>query len=127
MTDPNFRNRTLFQGDNLEMLRGINSETVDLIYADPPFKKGREFYATPDSLAAGASFSDKWKWSETVEVNHQDWIDSLQDDHPKVWRVIQAVKDNGDESMAAFLCWLAVRSAGVPSDAEEDRQPLSAY
>ena len=27
----NFRNRTLFHGDNLDFLRGMNSDTVDLI------------------------------------------------------------------------------------------------
>ena len=52
----NFSNRTLFHGDNIDFLRAMNSETVDLIATDPPFNKGRAFHATPDSLAAGASF-----------------------------------------------------------------------
>ena len=29
-------------GDNLEVLRGLESESVDLIYIDPPFNTGRE-------------------------------------------------------------------------------------
>ena len=33
----NWKNRTLFTGDNLDVLRGMNSESVDLIYLDPPF------------------------------------------------------------------------------------------
>ena len=37
MSDPNFANRTVWTGDNLDILRGLNSETVDLIYLDPPF------------------------------------------------------------------------------------------
>ena len=40
-------------------MRGMNSEFVDLIATDPPFNKGRDFHATPDSLAAGASFQDR--------------------------------------------------------------------
>ena len=40
----NFRNRTLFHGDNLEFLRGMNSETVDLIATDPPFDKNQDFW-----------------------------------------------------------------------------------
>ena len=103
---PNFQNRTLFQGDNLPFLQALNSETFDLVATDPPFNKSKDFHATPDSLAAGASFSDRWRWADTI---HQDWVDELEDDHPKVWRVIQSIKDNGDESMAAFICWLAVR------------------
>ena len=60
MADPNFANRTLFHGDNLPFLRGMDSETVDLVATDPPFNKSKDFHATPDSLAAGARFSDRW-------------------------------------------------------------------
>ena len=59
MTTPNFATRTLYHGDNLPFLRGINSGTIHLIATDPPFNKGRDFHATPDSLAAGARFEDK--------------------------------------------------------------------
>ena len=38
----NFAGRTLFHADNLPILRGMNSETVYLIAADPPFNKGRD-------------------------------------------------------------------------------------
>ena len=103
---PNFENRTLFHGDNLEFLRGINSESVDLIATDPPFKKGRDFHATPDSLAAGASFSDRWRWEDDVQ---QEWVDSLDDDWPNVWRFINGIKESGQRDMAAFMCWLGVR------------------
>ena len=34
MARPNFRNRTLWTGDNLDVMRGLNSETVDLIYLE---------------------------------------------------------------------------------------------
>lgn len=54
---PNWSNRTLFHADNLAVMRGMNTETVDLIATDPPFNKGRDFHATPDSLAAGGKFS----------------------------------------------------------------------
>ena len=54
MAQPNWDNRTVFIGDNLDVMMGMNSESVDLIATDPPFNKGRDFHATPDSLAAGA-------------------------------------------------------------------------
>ena len=41
MNEPNWKNRTLFHGDNLDFLRAMNSESVDLIATDPPFNKGR--------------------------------------------------------------------------------------
>ena len=56
----NWQNRTLFHGDNLPFLRGMNSSSVHLIATDPPFNKNRDFHATPDSLADGASFQDRW-------------------------------------------------------------------
>ena len=103
---PNFANRTLFHGDNLDFLRGINSETVHLIATDPPFKKGRDFHATPNSLAAGAKFSDRWRWEDDV---HEEWTDSLIDDWPAVWEVITAARAAYGDDMGAFLCWLGVR------------------
>ena len=92
MAEPNFRNRTLYHGDNLESLRGMNSETVDLIATDPSFNKSRDFHATPDSLAAGAKFEDRWSWADDVEG---EWVDQIQDDWPAVWQVIDAPRSDG--------------------------------
>ena len=106
MADPNWCNRTLFHGDNLGFLRAMNSESVDLIATDPPFKKGRDFHATPDSLADGASFQDRWVWEKDV---HDDWVDQLQDDHPAAWAVIDWSRMTYGDDMGAFLCFMAVR------------------
>ena len=55
----NFENRTLYHGDNLAFLRGMNSETIHPLATDPPFNKPKDFHATPDSLARGRSTSSK--------------------------------------------------------------------
>ena len=106
MAEPNFQNRTLYHGDNLDFLRGMNSETVHLIATDPPFNKNRDFHATPDSLAAGARFSDRWSWERDV---HEEWTDNIKDDWPAVWEVIDAARAAYGDDMGAFLCWLGVR------------------
>ena len=106
MATPNFQNRTLFHADNLLVLRGMDSETVDLIATDPPFNKSRDFHATPDSLAAGARFQDRWSWANDVEG---DWVDQITDDWPAVYAVIESAKVSSGEDMAAFLCFMAVR------------------
>ena len=100
-------NRTLYIHDNLDILRGMNSESVDLIATDPPFNKGRDFHATPDSLAKGARFQDRWSWEADV---HPDWVDSIKDDQPALYELIDLVK-NGQrrDDLAAYLCWLGVR------------------
>ena len=108
MPERNFDNRTLFWGDNIDFLRAMNSQTVDLIATDPPFNKGRDFHATPDSLAAGASFQDRWKWDEEA---HPQFTDALRDD-PKnadVWNVIQSARSSWGDDMGAFLCFMGVR------------------
>ena len=118
---PNWKNRTLFHGDNLLFLRAMNSGTVDLIATDPPFNKGRDFHATPDSLAQGSRFQDRWSWDRDV---HQDWVDKIKDDFPPVWEVIDAAnaiymrhtkknlkrpREEVGSDMGAFLCFMAVR------------------
>ena len=103
---PNWQNRTLFHGDNLKFLRSMNSESVDLIATDPPFNKGRDFHATPDSLAKGASFQDRWSWETDV---HQEWVDHITDDHPNVMNVVQGSRSSYGDDMGAFLCFVAVR------------------
>ena len=106
MSTPNFENRTLYHGDNLEFLRGMNSNTIDLIATDPPFNKNRDFHATPDSLSAGASFQDRWSWRDDI---HDDWLTEIMEDHYEVWHAINAAKIVYGYDMAAYLCWLGVR------------------
>jgi len=102
----NVKNRTLFHGDNLDFLRSINTGTIHLIATDPPFNKGRDFHATPDSLAAGAKFKDRWSWKQDV---HETWTDQIQDDWPAVWRCIDHARNVYGDDMGAFLCFLGVR------------------
>lgn len=52
------KNRTIFTGDNLPILRRMDSESVDLIYLDPPFNSNRHYSAPIGSRAAGAEFKD---------------------------------------------------------------------
>jgi len=57
---PAVLNRTVFTRDNLEVMRGMDSHSVDLIYLDPPFNKKKQFHAPTGSAARGASFKDWW-------------------------------------------------------------------
>ena len=104
--EANWQNRTLFHGDNLRFLRAMNSESVDLIATDPPFNKGRDFHATPDSLAAGAKFQDRWSWERDV---HQEWADQITDDYPKLMEAIESARYAHSDGMGAYMCFMAVR------------------
>lgn len=87
-------------------MRGMNSETVDLIATDPPFNKSRDFHATPDSLAKGAKFQDRWSWEKDV---HQEWVEQITDDYPKLMEAIKSARFAHSDGMGAFMCFMAVR------------------
>ena len=106
----NFKNRTLFQGDNLDYLRLLNSESVDLIATDPPFNKGEDFHSKPNSLADGGSFIDRWKWDDSIQ---QAWLDELKtinrDRDVSLLKTIEYVREAHSDAMGAYLCYMAVR------------------
>ena len=97
---PTLKNRTLYHGDNLNFMRAMNSNSVDLIATDPPFNKGRDFHATPDSLSRGAKFQDRWSWDKDV---HDEWKDQIQDDWPGLWFVIEAAEVSHSEGHGRVL------------------------
>ena len=106
MPQSNFSNRSLYHADNLDVLRGMNSESVHLIATDPPFNKSKDFHATPDSLARGARFQDRWRWIEDV---HDDWLTEIMRDFPEVYAVISTTREVYGSDMAAFLAFLGIR------------------
>jgi site-specific DNA-methyltransferase (adenine-specific) len=52
-------------GDNLTLLAALSAESVDLIYADPPFNSGHAYYAT-GRRDEGPRFQDTWRWDADV-------------------------------------------------------------
>ena len=46
----NFADRTIWTGDNLDILRGLNSASADLISLDPPFNSNRNYAALEAAL-----------------------------------------------------------------------------
>ena len=57
---------SVYHGDNLDMLkRHVKTETVDLIYLDPPFNsKGSYAYRDPENGTQSQAFEDTWHWDE---------------------------------------------------------------
>ena len=71
----NVKNRTIFCHDNLYILRGLDTESVDLIYLDPPFNSNRNYSAPIGSEAAGAAFKDTWTLSDVDNAWHGEISD----------------------------------------------------
>ncbi len=99
MVAPNWANKTVFTGDNLHIMRGMNSGTVDLIYLDPPFNSKRDYAAPIGSQAAGAEFSDTW----TLRDVDAEWINLIEDKHPALHRVLLAAMTDSDKSYLAYM------------------------
>ena len=96
---------TLYTGDNLYILHGMDSETVDLIYLDPPFNSKRLYKAPIGSRAAGASFKDMWTWEDVDE----SYLEQLVEDYPFLVQFIQSVEVIHGTPMMAYLTYMTQR------------------
>ena len=101
----NVQNRTLFIADNLDIMRGIDSETVDLIYLDPPFNTKRQYKAPIGSPAEGAEFKDIW----TDEDVRDGWYSEIAEAYPHIHQIIQAAEHTYDHSMMIYLMAMGIR------------------
>ena len=99
-------NRTLFLEDNLPVLRGLDSQSVDLIATDPPFNKGVPAFKGTTKAGVNVEFKDVWNWDDDV---HTEWTNALSKKHPSLYNVIHYTNTAAGDDMGAFLCWMAVR------------------
>jgi site-specific DNA-methyltransferase (adenine-specific) len=72
----------LFYGDNLEVLAKLPSDSVDLVYLDPPFNSARNYNVifaragdTPADVGAQIqAFEDTWTWTQATEREFTDYV-----------------------------------------------------
>ena len=101
----NFANGTVWTGDNLPVMRGMNDACVDLIYLDPPFNSNRHYEAPIGSKAAGAAFKDAWTLDDVDVCEHGE----LADRNPAAYAVIEAARQAHGKGMQSYLIMMAVR------------------
>ena len=101
----NWRNRTIWTGDNLSVMRGMNSASVDLIYLDPPFNSNRNYSAPIGSKAAGAAFKDTWTLDDVDLAEHGE----IADRNPALYKVIDAAGDAHGKGMKSYLIMMGTR------------------
>ncbi len=99
------RNRTIFTGDNLHVLRGMNSDSVDLIYLDPPFNSKKEWSAPVGGKGAVAAFKDLWDLSD-VDLA---WHELLEHDNQALHNIILAARDARGDGTMSYLIYMAMR------------------
>ena len=86
-------------------MRGMNSESVDLIYLDPPFNSNQNYAAPVGSAAAGAAFKDTWTLSD-LDVA---WMGLIADEQPATAHVLQTAGLTHGKGMQSYLTMMAVR------------------
>jgi len=70
----------LFYGDNLDVLSKLPSESVDLIYLDPPFNSSRNYNVIfakssgADTAAQIQAFEDTWTWTHDTERDFNAYV-----------------------------------------------------
>ncbi len=83
----------------------MNSDSVDLIYLDPPFNSNRDYAAPIGSEAAGAAFKDTWTLDDVDEA----WHGEIADRHPGLYAIINAAGVAHGKGMKSYLIMMAVR------------------
>lgn len=111
----------LILGDNLDILRAspddpvyIPSESVDLVYLDPPFNSNATYnqlfkeHSGEVSAAQMRAFDDTWKWSLEAERTYQEVVLT----GGKLGDVLQAFRTFlGQSDMMAYITMMAPRLA----------------
>jgi len=105
---------TLFYGDNLPILREyIDSESVDLVYLDPPFNSSRSYNVLfkdesgHESDAQITAFEDTWHWGESTARAYQELVTTAP---AHVAAMIGALRQFiGANQMMAYLVMMTVR------------------
>ena len=100
MSVANWKSRTIWTGNNLPIMRGMNTSSVDLIYLDPPFNSNADYRGSD-----GSGFSDRW-CSDDVE---SEWEDKLSGVCPDVLALAELSERVYGKTMRPYLIYMAVR------------------
>jgi site-specific DNA-methyltransferase (adenine-specific) len=103
----------LYYGDNLAVLkRYVASESVDLVYLDPPFKSNQDYnvlFAEQDGTRSAAqikAFDDTWRWDLGAALMYEQMVEL----GGRVSQVMQAFRTFlGENDMLAYLAMMAPR------------------
>ncbi|MBI2588591.1 hypothetical protein HYW35_00040 [Candidatus Saccharibacteria bacterium] len=84
--DPDSPANRLYLGDNLEVLRTLKSESIDLIYIDPPFFSGRNYNVIWGDTNEVRTFEDIWEGGIT---SYLIWLNA------RLWEMRRVLKKTG--------------------------------
>ena len=97
--------RRLFIGDNLAVMRGLELESADLIYLDPPFNSKRIHEGNLPTKIGKQQFKDIWRMSD-ITADEKRLLNMLK---PDAAALIDVLGKSHGESWRAYLTFMAVR------------------
>src|SRR5690242_10496419 len=104
----------LYYGDNLGVLReSIGTESVDLIYLDPPFNSNASYnvlFKAPsgeNSQAQIEAFEDSWHWNESAERAFDEVVTGPHSDASIMLKAMRSAL--GENDIIAYPVMMAVR------------------
>lgn len=118
------QNRTLYFGDNLEILREKFPDKADgdgyfdLIYLDPPFNSNRDYNVlfkegVVDSQAQVQAFEDSWHWTEDAQKTFEELVGTRSAKtrtNEQISNLMLALeKLVGHNDMLAYLTMMTIR------------------
>ena len=97
----------LCYGDNLDTLRTLPSESVDLIYLDPPFNSKRIFNCSFGAKAQAKAFDDNWSWGQ----EQVRWLNDINERNQDAWCLLNCLMKTfkRNDGLPAYLVAMTVR------------------
>lgn len=86
----------------MQVMRGLNTDSVDLIYLDPPFNSDEDY---GDPLSGDGDFKDKWTLDDVDHFEHGE----IAEANPAAYSVISTAGMAHSKGMMAYLIFMAVR------------------
>lgn len=89
----------------MDIVRGFDDNSIDLIYLDPPFNKKKQFVAPIGSDSEGAEFKDYWELKDIKDA----WLLLLKEEHTDLYQFLNLSQAIGDKSNKYYLIYMAMR------------------
>ncbi len=109
MSPCNIASRTIFCRDNLEILQGINSNCIDLVYLDPPFNTNKKFVYPMTKDDTGKQTEIGYNDIFRKEDVKDEWVQTIKEDHYSLYTFLNSTKEIGKKYNFYYLCYMAIR------------------
>ena len=115
---PELQPNRLFWGDNLHVMRQLPSESIDLIYIDPPFFSGKQYNVIFGDQNELRSFSDIW---EGGMPGYLIWLNA------RLYEMKRLLKKTGSVDRLPSICVSPRRIEGIIQHYAENREFSAAF